>query len=373
MRILHIVPSYKPAYKYGGTIESVARLCEALVYAGAEVEVFTTTANGNEELDVKPGTVYTIEGVKVTYFKRQTKDHSHVSFRLWKHLYKECSGYDVVHIHSWWNVLVLMAVFICKKKKVKTIVSPHGMLSDYIVNNSNSKLKMFTHVLIGKSLLKSTLLHTTSNAELTECQKLIPGWKGFVVPNIIWLPRLEIGKKQTQIFTILFLSRIHPKKGIELLMEAISALKMNVHLAIAGTGEKDYIEALKKKAKKLEIRNRIEWLGWIDREQKFEILMQADLLVLTSYNENFANVVIESLHVGTPVLLSREVGLSGFVEENNLGWICTLRPEDIAQKIEAAVHETEKRERIKTCAPAVIQKYFSAETLIPQYLRLYAS
>ena len=101
--------------------------------------------------------------------------------------------------------------------------------------------------------------------------------------------------------------------------------------------------------------------------------MQADLFALTSYNENFANVVIESLHVGTPVLLSQEVGLSQFVAENNLGWICTLSSEDIAQKIEAAIQETEKRERIKNCAPTIIQKYFSAEILIPQYLRLYTS
>ena len=138
MRVLHIVPSYKPAYQYGGTIESVARLCEGLVQSGAEVKVFTTTANGSEELDVKPGAEYTVEGVKVIYFKRLTKDHSHITFALWKKLYKECKNYDVVHIHSWWNILVLVAAFICKKKKIKTIFSPHGMLSDYIINNSNA-------------------------------------------------------------------------------------------------------------------------------------------------------------------------------------------------------------------------------------------
>ena len=279
----------------------------------------------------------------------------------------------MVHIHSWWNILVIVAAFICKNKKVKIILSPHGMLSDYIISNSHSRLKFFIHKLIGRSLLKSTLLHTTSEAELMECKKLIHGWKGFVVPNIIWLPHLQIEKRQTEVFTILFLSRIHPKKGIELLMESISTLKTNVHLAIAGAGEKDYIEGLKKKAKKLGINSKIEWLGWIDREQKFDILMQADLFALTSYNENFANVVIESLHVGTPVLLSSEVGLSGFVAEHNLGWICTLNPENITKKIEAAIQDTGKHERIKNYAPACVKKYFSAEMLIPQYLQLYRS
>ena len=81
--------------------------------------------------------------------------------------------------------------------------------------------------------------------------------------------------------------------------------------------------------------------------------------------------MIESLHVGTPVLLSREVALSGFVEETDLGWICSLETRNIAQKIRAAMQDIEKRKRINHCAPAIIKKSFSPQTLIPQYLELY--
>lgn len=373
MKILHITPSYKPAYIYGGTIESVARLCEAQAQAGEDVTVFTTTANGKNELDVKAGEAYFTNGVKVFYFKRQTKDHSHVSFNLWKRLNKEYKQYDVVHIHSWWNVLVIGAAVICKRKKIKTVLSPRGMLSDYIIKHSNTSAKYWMHSLAGKFLLQSTFLHATSEAELAECKKLIPGWKGIVIPNIIFLPELEILKKRNHPFSILFLSRIHPKKGIELLMEAISKLKTSVCLLIAGTGEEKYIESLKLKAESLHIKDKIMWLGWKDREEKFEVLMQADMFALTSYNENFANVVIESLHAGTPVLLSAEVGLSKFVVEHDLGWVCSLKPEDIAEKIEIAITEVEKRKRINNCGSAIIRKYFSAETLIPQYLQLYTS
>ncbi len=108
MRILHVTPSYKPAYIYGGTIESVACLCEAFVAMGHDLHVFTTAANGTEELDVPLGKDVIVDGVPVTYFKRITKDHTHVSFDLWKHLYKDCKKYEVVHIHSWWNVLVIV-------------------------------------------------------------------------------------------------------------------------------------------------------------------------------------------------------------------------------------------------------------------------
>lgn len=371
MKILQIVPSYKPAYQYGGTIESVGRLCEGLVQAGVDVQVFTTTANGSEELDVQTNKEYLIEGVKVIYFKRLTKDHSHITFSLWKQLYKDCKNYDIVHIHSWWNLLVLVAAGICKRKKVKTIISPHGMLSDYIIQHSKSYLKRITHGLIGKSLLKYATLHATSDAELSECNTLIPGWEGFMIPNLIWLPEIEIQKQGNKMFTIIFLSRIHPKKGIELLMEAISLLTIKVCLQIVGTGEKKYIKELKRKAKALKIEDQIEWLGWKNRDEKFSILMQADLFALTSYNENFANVVLESLHVGTPVLLSSGVGLSKFVDTHNLGWICALQPEDIRDKIEGAILNIEHRKKIMQSAPSIIKKYFSGEVLIPEYLHNY--
>jgi glycosyltransferase involved in cell wall biosynthesis len=278
-----------------------------------------------------------------------------------------------VHIHSWWNILVIGAAFICKRKKVNTVISPRGMLSDYIIGHSHAGIKHFMHTLAGKNLLQYSLLHATSAAELAECKKLIPGWQGSIIPNIISLPQLTRYKKENPVFTLLFLSRIHPKKGIELLMEAISQLREDVCLKIAGTGEEQYMESLKQKAVILGIQNKIQWLGWQNRDKKFEVLMQADLLALTSYNENFANVVIESLHAGTPVLLSREVGLSGFVQENGLGWICTLDPKNIAAQIEAAIHDVEKRKQVQHCAPAVIQKHFSPEKLVPQYLELYNS
>lgn len=371
MKILHIVPSYKPAYIYGGTIESVSRLCEGLVRAGMEVKVFTTTANGKDELDVKTNIEYDVEGVKVVYFKRLTKDHSHITFSLWKQLYRECKNYDVVHIHSWWNILVLIAAWICKRQKVRSIISPHGMLSDYIISNSNSRKKQLLHATFGRRLLRTSVFHATAASEAEECKKLIPGWQGFILPNIIWLPQLEIQKNQNQHFTILFLSRIHPKKGIEMLMEAVSRLNEKVCLWIAGTGEKTYIKALKKKAKELKIEDKISWLGWKNRIEKFQVLMQADLFALTSYNENFANVVIEALHVGTPVLLSAEVGLSRFVDEKKLGWVCSLQPEAIKKKLEAIIACKEEHRRITAAAPVIIKESFSEEILIPQYIRHY--
>lgn len=371
MKILHIVPSYKPAYIYGGPIESVSRLCEGLAAQGHEVDVFTTTANGETELDVTVGIPVNIDGVKVTYFKRITKDPTHVSPALWKHLYRTVKSYDIVHIQSWWNILVVVAACICHLKKVKVVVAPRGMLSQYIFETGNTKLKKLIHYTIGKSALSKSWFHATAASEYEECRNIINGWKGFVEPNILTLPELVIQKQHNEVFTLIFMSRIHPKKGIEILFHAISQFSFPVILKIAGSGEEAYVADLKNLAAELGIAEKITWLGWLDRDQKFKELMHADLFVLVSLNENFANVVVESLHMGTAVLLSEDVGLSGFVKSNDMGWITSLEVIDVVQKLGAAYHESDKRNRIKEQGRAVIEDNFSAVKLIKNYVQEY--
>ncbi|WDF54456.1 XrtY-associated glycosyltransferase XYAG1 [Mucilaginibacter sp. KACC 22063] len=373
MKILHIVPSYKPAYVYGGPIESVARLCEGLAAQGHDVDVFTTTANGKTELDIAPGSTVDVDGVNVTYFKRITKDPTHVSPALWKHLFYHVKEYDVVHIHSWWNILVMVAAKICLLKGAKTIIAPRGMLSGYIFNSGNSKAKKLMHKFFGRSILSKSFFHATSEAEYKECISLIDNWKGFMLPNILSLPELKIADKNNDVFTVIFMSRIHPKKGIEILLKAIANLNFAVKLKIAGSGEDEYITKLKQLAGDFNIADKIEWLGWQNREQKFKELMNADLFALISYNENFANVVIESLHAGTATIVSEHVALSDFVEKNDLGWVTTLDVDNVTAKLTDAYHDQAKRDRIAKDGSYIIAKYFSADKLISDYFNIYTS
>lgn len=371
MKILHIVPSYKPAYIYGGPIESVSKLCEGLAAQGHEVDVFTTTANGETELEVPVGIPVSVDGVSVIYFKRITKDHTHISPALWKHLYRTVRTYDIVHIQSWWNILVVVAACICHFKGVKVVIAPRGMLSKYIFKTGNTKMKSLIHYIIGRRALSKSWFHATAQSEYDECREIISGWKGFVQPNILTLPDLPVLQLDNDVFTLIFLSRIHPKKGIEILLRAISRLNFPVILKIAGSGEEEYVAQLKQLAAELGVAEKLEWLGWLSREQKFDMLMRSDLFVLVSLNENFANVVVESLHMGTPVLLSEDVGLSGFVKQYDQGWITSLDAADVAEKLNTACIEKDKRDRIRAQGRAVIEENFSATRLIRNYVDEY--
>ncbi|MET1054810.1 MAG: glycosyltransferase [Pedobacter sp.] len=371
MKILHIVPSYKPAYIYGGPIESVSKLCQGLAKAGNTVDVYTTTANGKVELEVEPGKVIDVDGVNVTYFKRETKDHTHISLGLWVHLWKNVKSYDIVNIQSWWSFLVIVAACICHVRGAKVIVSPRGMLSPYIFNSGHVKKKKLIHDFVGRWALRKSWFHATAEAEVIECKKVIPGWRGFMIANNVTLPDVPVIKKENDVFTMIFMSRLHHKKGIEILLHALRDVNFPVLLQIAGSGDKDYVKKLKRLVRDLKIENKVEWLGWVNRETKFDILMNADLFVLTSMNENFANVVVESLHMGTPVLLSQEVALSAFVADHQLGWVSSLSTKDVTAKIDMAKNDVEKRKWIEDSGRRIIEENFSEKVLIAQYMEHY--
>ena len=351
---------------------SISKLCESLSKKnGVTIKLLTTNANGSEDLPVTVGKEVIVDGVSVTYFKRITGDPHESSPQLWKYLFSHAKDYDIVHIHAWWNLVAVLSALLCIIKGSKIIVSPRGMLSQYILQTNNSRQKRFLHSLLGKYLLSKSYYHATSDQEYHECKHLIKGWQGFTIPNIVELPLIAISKPLNEVFTIGFLSRIDPKKGIEFVFEAIRQSSFPVHFKIAGKGDEAYIAELKQLAATLQIADKIEWLGWKGPEDKFHELMSFDLFVLSSYNENFANVVIEALYMGTPVCISEHVGLAHFVEKHNLGWVTALTTTSVQKAISDAYFDTDKRRRIEKEGRQVILSEFSEDVVVQHYIDMY--
>ncbi|MEN0045624.1 MAG: glycosyltransferase [Bacteroidota bacterium] len=369
--VLHIVPSYKPAYIYGGTITAISILAESQAALGHNIQIFTTTANGKSEL---PKGRRIVDGVQVQYFPRWTKDHTHFSPDLLWTLFWNIKKYDTVHLHSWWNLVTIPALLICWLRGVRPFFSPHGMLSSYSLENESGGAKGIFHRLFGRFLLSKSILHATAQQEAEEGLQMIPDWKYVLVPNIVELPERKnyrTEKCENQLFKLVFLSRIHHKKGLELLFEALSQVEFDFQLRIAGDGKETYVAQLKQLAEELKIAPKIDWVGWINGEAKYQLLANSDLFTLTSHNENFAMVVIESLAVGTPVFLSDRVGLSDYVQAKQLGWICSLDIPKIREDLQDIYEQKEALAEIRAKAPAQIYQDFSAESIARQYVEAY--
>lgn len=340
--------------------------------AGYAIEVFTTTANGADEVPVAPNMPTDVDGVKVTYFKRITGDHTHFSPALLRKIWKDVRSFDIVHIHAWWNLVSVFSCWIALRRGVPVIVSPRGTLSGYSFTNKNDLPKKIIHEVLGKSLLRRSSIHVTSDREKDAMEKLVNPKHIFNIPNFIALPD-KVSKAPSMAddrLKLIFLSRIEEKKGLEILFDALANVTIPFHLTIAGDGDSIYIDALKSLAGKNGISGQISWIGF-QTENKFSLLQQHHLMVLPSYDENFGNVVIESLSVGTAVLISNNVGLAAYVEQNNFGWVCKNDPASFASVISQLNAESPRLKSAREKAPGKIRADFAEKKLVEQYIEMY--
>jgi glycosyltransferase involved in cell wall biosynthesis len=378
MEIFHISPSYKPAYGYGGTIVSIAALCEALQHIRGNVTVFTTTADGKKELQVKRKHAVPVAGVPVYYFRRITKDHSHFSPALYVQLFRQIIKHKkactclVIHIHSWWNLVSMIGCSIGLLLNIPVIVTPRGMLTHYTFSHKNGRVKRIIHNTIGKRLLAAAHVHATSDKEKHDildysCPKSIT-----VIPNLLAnLPYVKARDISVNPFKLIFLSRIDKKKGLEVLFEAVAKLKFEYHLTIAGTGSEAYLIELKALAHFLGITSFLSWIGQVDQKDKYEELSSHHLFVLASHNENFANVVLESLSVGTPVLITEQVGLSDYIRNSKLGWVSKQDSSELAGHISCIAAARDMLENIRNKAATQVRADFETPALVARYLHYY--
>ncbi|HZY39071.1 MAG TPA: glycosyltransferase [Mucilaginibacter sp.] len=373
MKILQICAAYKPAYVYGGPTMSVSMLSENLARAGIHTEVYATTANGKGELPVIPGASVNVDGVTVTYFKRMTKDHSHFSPALLSKLKREVKYFDIVHIHAWWNLVSIFSCLIATRQKVPVMLSPRGTLSPYSFQNKSIGAKWMLHQLLGKSLLRRCFIHATTQRESDAIGTLFQPKGVFTLPNFVKLPVQKTfpEKKHSQTFKLLFFSRVEEKKGLDLLLRALPEVTVPFELTIAGDGDAVYLSSLKALIAELNIAGKIKWIGF-QNENKFDMLQKHDLFILPSYDENFGNVVIESLSVGTPVLISDQVGLADYVKENQLGWICHTNPSSIAWEVNNIfITWPDELKTIRKKAPEIIYRDFDDDNLVKKYIEMY--
>jgi glycosyltransferase involved in cell wall biosynthesis len=172
----------------------------------------------------------------------------------------------------------------------------------------------------------------------------------------------------------IFLSRIHPKKQLNKLLEALSILFSNNpdqlwSLVVAGEGESDYIVQLKKLASDGGISEKISWTGHIDGEAKLQVLSSADWFILPSASENFGISAVEALSHGVPVIITREVGIANAVEEYGAGIISEADPYLLYQTLQSALYGPDPC--MRTAARRLAHDRYSWQTIAKKLASFY--
>jgi glycosyltransferase involved in cell wall biosynthesis len=334
VRVLHVNPTFYPSTRDGGPSESLLLLVRGLRTAGIDAEIATTNGDGPTNSDVPIGTRTAYEGVPVTYFERVPRIGYAPSPGLLRHLARAAHAFDLVHVHALFNFPSTFSAALLRTLGVPYVLSPRGMCEPWALAHRPWKKQPYYHLVERANLRGSRLLHATSDEEARNLRDLVPSHPVAIVPNAVELPRvsLEVVRAPER---IVFLGRLHPVKGLDVLVPAVSLLakrRPTVELVLAGPNHHGELERIERLAATLSPRPRLRWLGEVHGDAKSRLLAEATVLALTSYSESFGRTVVEALAHGTPVVVSKQCPWSVVAERGAGHWVDNT-PEAVAEAL----------------------------------------
>ncbi len=322
LRVLHAMPGFFPAVRYGGPIETVLRLCQELTRL-VDLEVMTTDADGPHALDVPIGRVVDVEGVKVRYYRCWPRNSMVFSAPLVAALHAEMPRFDIAHVTGAFVIPSTAACRAARSANRPYVVSPRGSCRTWALRQKRWKKLPYWHLVERSNLERAAAIHVTSEVEKLELEELLPGARSFLVPNGVVLPEVvpDVVRAPRR---VVFLGRLHPVKALDRLLEALSRLDLmlpGVEAVFAGPDDVGEWHRLSKQLARLQPRPNIRFVGPVSGRPKSELLASAAVLVLPSHSENFGQVVVEALAHGTPVIASRQTPW-GVLEDRGAGlWV----------------------------------------------------
>ncbi|ABG58176.1 glycosyltransferase [Cytophaga hutchinsonii] len=346
MKIAVVIPSFYPAVVYGGTIFSSLNTCKELVKLGQEVFVSTTNTNMYKRLEVPRNKWTELQGIHVKYYNETIVDK--LSLRLITSVWKDIRNADVIHVQAIYNTPVPASLFYARMLGKPVLLSPRGVMGDWIMNQGNSFKKTWLKFLI-KPFANRVTWHATADQEAQEIRSRFPNAKIAIIPNGIdteyfaatpWLSRIDFLKQFTgkefngDTKVIVSMGRIHKKKGLDLLIDAFDQVLKTLPdtvLLIAGQDEGELAQ-LQQRIDKYRLQDKIIFTGALNDADKKTFLIHADLFALTSHNENFGNVYAEALASGLPVVTSIYTPWLD-LEQNGCGKAVGLNVDEIKQAL----------------------------------------
>lgn len=362
MKILHYIPSIDET---SGGVGAYMQLLTRDLGKMCELHVMTHRSD-NERV---------LENCTVHYMDYKWKPWNNCK-REFLNLLNEIRP-DVFHTNCCWMPVSALTAMLAHDAGYKVVYTPHGMLEPYAIARHYWTKKLPAILMFQrKGLQVCDLIHSTAETEKTNLLKL--GWNDrvCVIPNCVQIDDIEMKRSWKRKKKVLFLSRVHPKKGVYFLIEAVGQMKgdfAGYTFTIAGPGEEAYVKELKAQAERFGVADQFDFIGPVYAEDKWPLYREADLFVLPTWSENFGIVVPEALASGTPVMTT--VGTPwAELNEVGCGWCTEIGTEPTKEALQKFLSCSEAElERMGRRGRKLVEEKYTSETISRQFVNMYKS
>jgi len=304
---MHVVPSILE--EAAGPSYAIPRLCRVLSALGDTVKLHCLdTAQADGSFDV------------CTYPRWEFPKRLGVSPQMFHALQAAADSAEIMHNHSLWMMPNIYSGWATRSKKCRLVTSPHGTLAPWAWARSRW-VKRLIWPLQKEVLFRADCLHATAEAELQHMRQMGLRAPVALIPFGIDIPVICENKRNDRLRELLFFGRIHPTKGVDLLLQVWSRLEKNNamwRLRIVGPDNGGYLKQMERLATELRL-TRVSFEGPVYGDAKYHLLSSADLYVLPTHTENFGFTVAEALACGVPAIVTTGAPWSGLVT-NKCGW-----------------------------------------------------
>ena len=282
---------------------------------------------------------------------------------------------DIVHVNCCWTPDCAMIQRLAQKRGYKVVLTPHGMLEPWIIKRHHWTRKVPALWLYQKAAVqRADCVQATAESERGNLLKLGYNSNIKVVRLGIDAESIEMKRSWKRSRQILFLSRVHVKKGINFLVEAADVLRNELQgykILVAGEGEADYVEAMKRMIYDRGLQDIVQLIGGVYGDEKWRLFQTSDFFVLPTHSENFGLAIAESLASGTPVITTVGTPWSDLNSSEAGAWI-EIGTEPLVETLRRFLSlSTEKLEEMGRNGRRLIEEKYSANVMAQEMINVY--
>jgi glycosyltransferase involved in cell wall biosynthesis len=391
LKVLQIVPSI--SLVYGGPSQMVRGLSGALAKLGTQVTVLTTDSNGDIDqapLEVPLNEPVSEDGYQVRYFRCSPFRRYKFSLPLLQWLNANAHDYDVAHIHALFSPVSTLAATIARQQNLPYVLRPLGTLDPADLRKKQWLKKAYVALLERANLQGASAIHFTSAEEAKVSERFGLSTPDWVIPLGVTPASGEIDPAQANqaireryhipphLPIVLFMSRVDPKKGLDLLLPALIALQQSgiaFHFILCGANPQDreYETAIANQIQNSPLTSQTTLTGFVTGDLKTQILQAADIFVLPSYYENFGIAVAEAMIAGKPVVISDQVYIWPEITQSQSGWVTPCQVAPLTEALTEALSNAPERQQRGHNARTHAQNAYSWEAIAHQTLQAYTT